>query len=468
MTEQFIGYIVSIDCENGLGIYQGQISHVDPKVQTLTLKKAFRNGIPEQSKEIVLKARDIKNISIIERAQETDETNVSASTVAVTRPLAKRPGRSISESIATGKGIQLRESPRKHEETNGRNNTLGFFAVLEGRKSPNKKDRRHKLSEKDEACFGTPIDNFLHHDFDFEKNLALFDKQAVFDEIAAQRPDLVRQTDVRRVQKYRHDENILATTPAKYRQLIVPSPGSKEYVTDEGLVIPSITADVRRQLLMAAERRGLTIERQTEMMGRAVAEMALQLLGGGHRLNPRNSHQWPTVVALCGSHRQGVVGINSARQLASHGVKTIVYLLDSANLSPLVTTELTLYKLTHNAIITNTNDLPSGPVDLILGALVGDVGAVPTMLSTPYLAAIKWANDNRAAVMALDPPASSTPGLNTKFSLLPLLPLAHRPENGKLYLCNLACPVQVFRDVGIKYTSPFGPKFVIPLHPNEA
>lgn len=463
MTEQFVGYVVSINCGESLGIYQGVICSVDSKAQTLTLKRAFRNGIPEQSKEVILDAKNIQNLAIIERAIENDDTNVSASTVAVSKPSAKRPVRSLSESTTNGKVVQLRESPRKlYEETNGRS------TFCEGRRSPNKKDRRYKLSEKDEACFGTPIDNILDHDFDFEKNLALFDKQAVFDEIAAQRPDLIKQTESsRRLQKYRHDENVLATTPAKYRQLLVPSPGGKEYVSDEGLVIPSISAELRRQLLMAAERRGLTIERQMELMGRAATEMALQLLGGSHRLNPHNSHQWPTVVALCGSHRQGVVGINCARQLASHGIKTVVYLLDSANLSRLVTTELSLYKLTNNAIITSTNDLPSGAVDLILGALVGDIGSVPTMLGTPYLAAINWANENRAPVLAIDPPASSTPGLNTKFSLLPLLPLAHVPENGKLYLCNLACPVQVFRDVGIKYTSPFGPKFVIPLHPNE-
>ena len=46
-------------------------------------------------------------------------------------------------------------------------------------RTPSKKDRlRQKWNEKDEACFGTPIDdNILEQDFDFEKNLALFNKQ---------------------------------------------------------------------------------------------------------------------------------------------------------------------------------------------------------------------------------------------------------------------------------------------------
>lgn len=48
-------------------------------------------------------------------------------------------------------------------------------------------------------------------------------------------------------------------------------------------MIPSITSELRRQLERVAERRGLTKERQTELMGRAATEMALHLLGGGHR-----------------------------------------------------------------------------------------------------------------------------------------------------------------------------------------
>jgi enhancer of mRNA-decapping protein 3 len=52
---------------------------------------------------------------------------------------------------------------------------------------------------------------------------------------------------------------------------------------DDGLIIPSITPELRHQLLSVAERLGLTEERRSELMGRAATEMALQLLGGGHR-----------------------------------------------------------------------------------------------------------------------------------------------------------------------------------------
>lgn len=54
---------------------------------------------------------------------------------------------------------------------------------------------------------------------------------------------------------------------------------------------------------MAADKFGLTWERRMELMGRAATEISLQLLGGGHRLNPRNTHQSPSVVILAGPHR---------------------------------------------------------------------------------------------------------------------------------------------------------------------
>lgn len=55
MTEQFVGYTVTVTCRNDLGSYQGQICSVDPNEQTITLKKAFKNGIPQQVSEVTLR-----------------------------------------------------------------------------------------------------------------------------------------------------------------------------------------------------------------------------------------------------------------------------------------------------------------------------------------------------------------------------------------------------------------------------
>lgn len=52
---------------------------------------------------------------------------------------------------------------------------------------------------------------------------------------------------------------------------------------DDGLVVPSITSELKWKLFNLVEENGLTAGRQNEIIGRAATEMVLQLLGGGYR-----------------------------------------------------------------------------------------------------------------------------------------------------------------------------------------
>lgn len=82
-----------------------------------------------------------------------------------------------------------------------------------------------------------------------------------------------------------------------------------------------------------------------------------------------------------------------------------------------------------------------------------------------YRAAADWANQNRAPVLSLDPPGSGQgQAVEAKWSLSLCLPLSLAEGAGRVYLCDIGIPRQVFQEVGIKYHSPFGCKFVIPLH----
>ncbi|GLV43422.1 Enhancer of decapping 3 [Carabus blaptoides fortunei] len=467
--------MVSVSCKNERGTYQGQISAVTGT--TITLIKPFHNGVPHHEPEVKLNSLDIEDLQLID--SKPNITN-GQSIVTVAKPVAKRAGRSVSISECTAlthKPIDTESSSTSAvaiimKSFGGGASISEHANTMYKNGTPNKKDK-FKMKWKDEACFGMSMDQqSMLQDFDFEKNLALFNKEAVWEEInASQRPDVVHQTDQCRrqqVQKYRHDENVIATLPTAFRQIVVPAPDSSEYVTDDGLVVPSVTHELRRQLYAAAERRGLSEERQTELMGRAATEMALQLLGGGHRLNPHNTHQWPTVVVLCGGHRQGAIGVNTARQLAGHGVNTVVYTsVPSPEQHTALRTEYNLYKHTKNKCTHIVSGLPQ-TADLIIVAVYSSEENEPcNNTSVVHQQLIDWTNQNRAPVLALDPPSHGTPGIHTKFSLLSMLPLAHSPENGKLYLCNLGYPLKVYKDVGIKYRSPFGPKFVIPLHPND-
>lgn len=464
MSEQFLGCTVSIKCVDKLGTYQGKI--IDLNKQTVTLAAAFCNGVPHTTSVVVLNAKDIVNVEII--STEDTQTALTKSQlqrkVLVKRPIAKRVGRSVSECISPpiqSVTPQMQLASRKPIETlpsYSEASINGKVAVAETTAKPNQKrmSQRQKLSGKDEEAFGMHINQSLSQDFDFEKNLALFNKEALWQEINSLKPDIVRQSESNRG-KYRHDENVIEAVSADLRQIIVPQADTREYVTDDGLIIPSITLDLYRQLIGAADRLGISWDRRVELLGRAGAEITLQLLGGGHRMSPHNVHQWPTVVALCGPHRSGAAGVNCARQLSSHGVKTVVFIENSEDVSLLQ--ELSLYKLTGNKVETKVKNLPS-LVDLILVALSEE--------NSPRTVTVvaRWASTNRAPILAIEPPSAGTPGILSKFSLLGGLPLSHSADNGRLYLCNLALPNKVFSEVGITYGSPFGPKFVIPLHAN--
>ncbi|XP_017758668.1 PREDICTED: enhancer of mRNA-decapping protein 3 [Eufriesea mexicana] len=465
MSEKFVGCIVSVKCIEEVGTYQGEI--VDLNKDCLILATAFCNGIPHASPIVTLGVKDILDvefISINDRESDIYDAILSYNNITVKRPIAKRVGRSISESISSPVQSTSSQTPINSRKLNNisqsniEQSTNGKISLPESIDKPIQKKLGSKQRNlgRNEDTFGTSIEQSLNQDFDFEKNLALFDKEAVWQKIDSVKSKKQKQGLNK---SYRPDENIIVSEPTVFRQIMVPCAGGIEYVTDNGLIIPSITLNLHRQLIGAADRLGISWERRVELLGRAGTEIILQLLGGSHRLNPNNAHQWPTVIALCGPHRSGAAGVNCARQLSSYGIKTIVFVENSEDVFLLQ--ELSLYKLTGNKVETKLKNLPS-VVDLILVALCDENS--PRMI-TPIA---KWANSNRAPILAIDPPATGTPGILSKYSLLGGLPLSHSMDNGKLYLCNLALPNEVYADVGITYRSPFGSKFVIPLHSNNS
>jgi len=64
------------------------------------------------------------------------------------------------------------------------------------------------------------------------------------------------------------------------------------------------------------------------------------------RLNPRNTHQMPSVVVLCGPHRQGAQGISCARHLANKGVNVTVFLPSFKKMLECLTLELQMFNMT--------------------------------------------------------------------------------------------------------------------------
>ncbi|XP_055376288.1 enhancer of mRNA-decapping protein 3 [Condylostylus longicornis] len=324
----------------------------------------------------------------------------------------------------------------------------------------NKSQRRQDVNSQ---TFGTPVDDpIMDEEFDFEGNLALFDKQAIWDTIeAGQKPDLVRQAvSAQRNKKYRHDENILTPEPIQFRQIQShpQDSNSTDFVTDEGLIIPTIPLAVRNKIQDVAERNGLTRERQMDIMARGIADLAILLLGGARRLTPNNRHQWPKITIISDkpqNDRLSEIAATTGRQLASHGLKVCIYIKDQKPENSNV--EVELFKATDNSVVSSVSELPSS--DLVILSVSSNSLFPPVK---------RWIGDNRSVILAIDPPVHGLLDVNIKASILPILPLnSISMACGKLYLCNLGIPDKFYRDAGIKYKSPFGHKFVIPIHTNN-
>lgn len=345
----------------------------------------------------------------------------------------------------------------------GNGNKLRHINTGSNSNGSNRKQRKQLRKDsnmKHSQTFSTSVDDpLIHEDFDFEGNLALFNKQAIWDIIEAeQKPDLVRQTSLS-MQKYRHDENILVSEPVRLRQIENIFDGSTDFVTDEGLIIPTIPSFVRAKIESIAEKEGLSLPRQLDILARGVTDLAILILGGARRLTPTNYHQWPIVVIICTksiNSRNCDIGAATGRQMASHGLKVLLYMeKENANNK---SREICLFKATDNVIVYSVDELPTP--DLVI--LSTDSNILTSEVR-------KWLNENRASVLAVDPPSDGINDVCIKYAIFPILPLNGISSNnyGKLYLCNLGIPDKFYRDAGIKYKSPFGHKFVIPIHSKD-
>jgi enhancer of mRNA-decapping protein 3 len=112
-----------------------------------------------------------------------------------------------------------------------------------------------------------------------------------------------------------------------------------------------------------------------------------------------------------------------------------------------------------------SSDLPSHPVDIIVNALDQEDGQ-ETCRQLWYRSLVEWCNQSKANVLAIDPPECGS-SIDTKWSLTPALPLSLGENCGNIYLCDVGFPKKIFEDNDVKYSSPYGGKFVIPLHLNK-
>ncbi|NWZ43199.1 EDC3 protein, partial [Brachypodius atriceps] len=491
MATDWLGSIVSINCGESLGVYQGRVSAVDQVSQTISLTRPFHNGVKCLVPEVTFRAGDITELKILEipgpgdSRQCGDSQHMDMATPGVgcqvgpsqngTSKVLKKPmSSSAPQNIPRRTDMKSQDiviSPQqqcsksymdRHMETlsqskgfRRRHNSWSSSSRHPNQVTPKKSGLKNgQMKSKDDECFGDDIDEIPDTDFDFEGNLALFDKAAVFEEIETyerRSGTRSRGTPSEKPARYRHDENILESEPIVYRRIVVPQNPHKEFCTDSGLVVPSVSYELHKKLLAVAEKHGLTLERRLEMTGVCASQMALSLLGGPNRYsrtrNIGREQDWG------GPHNAAGLSFSLGREDS---------VVDPSRAG--------LWEFprkvpgTPRAMSVFLADLPDTPVDLVINCL--DCHENAFLRDQPwYKAVVDWANQNRAPVLSIDPPISEMElGIDAKWSLALGLPLPLGERAGRVYLCDIGIPQKVFQEVGINYHSPFGCKFVIPLH----
>uniref|UniRef100_A0A8D3ADN5 Enhancer of mRNA-decapping protein 3 n=1 Tax=Scophthalmus maximus TaxID=52904 RepID=A0A8D3ADN5_SCOMX len=453
MAADWLGNVVSINCGLALGVYQGEVSSVDCASQTISLRQPYHNGIKCPVSEVTFSAMDIKELKFLD-VQNTANKPRSAQGAAK-QPSLISAGHH-SQSNRTIHPPVTSSSPNSHTAPitilrRGSSNSRGATQATQKKNSVRNGSTMGPTRSKDDECFGGGTDGDLDADFDFQGNLALFDKAAVFSQIdgTSGHGSRTQHHSAQAKQKplsYRHDENILEKKPVTYRQITVPQHGGKDYCTDSGLVVPSVSYELHARLLAAAEHWGLTLERRLEMIGVCSSQMALTLLGGPNRLTPKNVHQRPTVVLLCGPHLQGAQGVSCGRHLANHGVEVILFLPNFVKMQESVTSEVNLYGRTSGKQVASVKDLPASPVDLLINCL--DCHENPLLREQSwYQSAAGWANQNRAPVLSIDPPVGGRhQTVEAKWTLSLGLPLPLAETESRVYLCDIGIPKLVFQE----------------------
>ncbi len=209
---------------------------------------------------------------------------------------------------------------------------------------------------------------------------------------------------------------------------------------------------MRRADKLAEGEFGLHLEQMMENAGRALARLALQEL-------KRAGDSDRGVIVLAGPGGNGGGGLTAARRLRAWGVSVYVSLSH-----PVDELEATTRHQLQTAVAMGVevlDSLPGRTPALVLDAYLGySIRGEPR---PPMDAGIRWANQSRAPILALDVPTGLNPDSGeaaentiraqaTVTLALPktgLLTASARPYVGELWLADIGLPPELFAAVGL-------------------
>lgn len=327
----------------------------------------------------------------------------------------------------------------------------------------------------------------INNEFDFEANLAMFDKKSVFADFHKQDSGVTRLVDHnKKKEKYDNDEMIINAQDnwdnIGRKDSVKPSVLSKDY-PDLHFVNPynsALVAATPIQLLEIErflETLGLSSELVNEVCATNLAKLIIKnVLGDSTRLSNKKNHNLPPLVLLLiGSTRCGSRALATGRHLSNHGIRVLAFVINHDDESLQLQIKIfensggkVIYQKTSTLFDVINNQLDS-PVELIVDGLQGYDDHLDDVFynnKPQLLNLISWLNQPQQArkIMALDLPSGIDGGsgmvaqekyrINCKWCIsmgLPITGLLLAYKNGNLekgdvvhYLIDVGIPNKVY------------------------
>ncbi|KAI5965974.1 EDC3 [Candida pseudojiufengensis] len=307
------------------------------------------------------------------------------------------------------------------------------------------------------------IEDVKNQEFDFQANLAMFDKKSVFEDF--KRKDNIQLNDrlvghnkienIKKKEKYDVDEMVLhpTTTKDNWDQIgksldrsrtetpksdshrnqtpSKPSEVKKNYKLVNSIDSTPLFSASPVQLLeierFSMDLFGITPAIMSEVCATNLSRLIIDTcLGGSVRLSNKQNHNLPPLVLLLiGSARCGTRAFATGRHLSNHGVRVLAFVVSSDESDPELTQQWRSFESTGGKVITESfeelddiirNQLNT-PVELIIDALQGyddhleDIFYKPEDQQT-LSTLIDWCNkpQQQPKIMSLDIPSGIDAG----------------------------------------------------------
>ncbi|KAG1474701.1 hypothetical protein G6F56_000190 [Rhizopus delemar] len=376
MAERFLGLKVSVLLHSGAKI-EGVFCSIEPNTQQLTLRDVtlyFFGQPPHHAPIHGIYGKDIKDLHTdpLQQAEQSQEALLP-----------------VNKSVSTFKNKKKKQQYQQHQQQ---------------QQQQHQHSPRNNRKNTSESWANKDVSSYREEEFDFQKNLNMFDKAKVFAEI--RESDKTSQDDLLVSFNRLPQRNLLPTenvldTPETIFPIRSTKKKSKIQTTENHIDCPTLSVAVSSRIeqeysKVSKQREGLII--QNSAKGATIlATRLLRYIGTS-----------TSIVVLAGNNKNGTVGLAMARMLASRGYSVTICLVcqPGENLRYLaLLEENTLRNL--GATIVDSPSSIQGDYDLVVDAILGPENKLMDNLGAFHAIteSINWANRQNKPVMSIDFPS---------------------------------------------------------------